>query len=251
MQIPWRWDSFFDNLTSTFLLGGVWVTVWLSVLSMIIGLALGLVSALLALSGNPVLRRLSGAYTTLWRGTPMLVQLIIIYTGLPQLGIQLTVVQSALIGLGVNEGAYVSEIIRAGIQAVPKGQSDAARALGMSYSRRMRLVTLPQAIRLVIPPLGNNFNSLLKSSSLVSVISMEELLRRSQLQIQAEFAVLEIFTVAALYYLALTSAWSAVQRRIEDRLNRHRAPTGPSVRAPEDGQTGTTARLPLTEQDAR
>lgn len=251
MQMPWRWDSFFDNLTSTYLLGGVWVTVWLSVLAMALGLALGLVSALLAISQNSFLRRVSGVYTTLWRGTPMLVQLIIIYTGLPQLGIQLTVVQSALIGLGVNEGAYISEIIRAGIQAVPKGQSEAARALGMNYFRRMRLVTLPQAVRLIVPPLGNNFNGLLKSSSLVSVISMEELLRRSQLQIQVEFAVLEIFTVTALYYLVLTSFWSAIQRRLERRLGRHLAPAGPAVRGSDMGARSQALRRPLEEQDAR
>lgn len=216
----WDWQAFFEYLTSPYLMAGAWTTLWLTVVSMGIGLALGLLFALLRLSGQPLFVAIARFYTWLWRGTPLLVQLVIIYTGLPQLGIRLNVIQSALIGLGVNEGAYIAEIIRAGIQSVPKGQHDASRALGLNRWQSMRLVILPQAARLVIPPLGNNFNGLLKTSSLASVISMEELLRRSQMLTQIRFKVLEIFIVAALYYLLMTTLWGVIQRRLEVRFER-------------------------------
>lgn len=235
----WDWTAFFGYLTSPFLLEGAWVTVWLTVVSMAIGLVLGLITALMRLSSNPVLRGVARFYTWLWRGTPLLVQLIIIFTGLPQLGLRLNVVQSALIGLGVNEGAYISEIIRAGIQAVSKGQRDAARALGMNYATTMRVVILPQAARVIIPPLGNNFNGLLKTSSLASVISMEELLRRSQMLTQVQFRVLEIFIVAAIYYLVLTTIWGVIQGRLEAYFGRSQSVEGRRVDAV------------LEEQDAR
>ena len=137
----------------------------------------------------------------------------------PQLGLKLGVISSALIGLGVNEGAYLAEIIRAGISAVPRGQFEAARAIGMTRAVTMRVVVMPQALRIIIPPLGNAFNGLMKTSSLASVISMEELLRRTELLIQVQFKVLEIFIVAALYYLVLTTLWGFVQDplRVEAR----------------------------------
>lgn len=216
----WDWGDFFVYLTSPYLLRGAWATVWLTLASMAIGLVLGLIFALMRLSSNPVLNGIAAFYTWLWRGTPLLIQLIIIYTGLPQLGIRLTVVQAALIGLGVNEGAYVAEIIRAGILSVARGQFDAARALGMNYATTMRVVILPQAARIIIPPLGNNMNGLLKATSLASVISMEELLRRSQLLIQVRFRVLEIFIVAAIYYLILTTLWGVIQRELEKYFGR-------------------------------
>jgi polar amino acid transport system permease protein len=155
----------------------------------------------------------------------VLVQLIIIYTGLPQLGIQLGVIGSALIGLGVNEGAYLAEIIRSGILAVPKGQFEAARAIGMTWPTTMRVVVMPQALRIIIPPIGNAFNGLMKTSSLASVISMEELLRRTELLVQVQFKVLEIFLVAAFYYLVLTTIWSLIQARLEAYASRSVAET--------------------------
>lgn len=221
----WNWKAFFEYLVSPYLLQGAWTTVWLTAASIAIGLVLGLIAALMRMSKNPLVNGPARFYIWLWRGTPLLVQLIIIYTGLPQLGIRLNVIQSALLGMGVNEGAYLSEIIRAGILSVDKGQFDAARALGMNYRKMMQVVILPQAARVIIPPLGNSFNGLLKTSSLASVISMEELLRRSQLLIQAKFAVLEIFLVAALYYLALTTIWGAIQRRIEAYFGRGHVPS--------------------------
>jgi polar amino acid transport system permease protein len=150
--------------------------------------------------------------------------LIVIYTGLPQLGIKFGVIQSALIGLSLNEAAYLAEIIRAGIGAVPAGQVRAARALGMREAQIMRYIVLPQALRIIIPPLGNSVNGLLKTTSITSVISMEELLRRTQVLIQEQFEVLELFSVAAIYYLAMTTAWQLVQRQLERYAGRSDAP---------------------------
>jgi polar amino acid transport system permease protein len=161
---------------------------------------------MMRMSRHRLIREPASFYVWLFRGTPVLVQLIIIYTGLPQLGIKLGVISSALLGLGVNEGAYLAEIIRAGISAVPRGQFEAARAIGMTRTTTMRVVVMPQALRIIIPPLGNAFNGLMKTSSLASVISMEELLRRTELLIQVQFKVLEIFIVAALVLSAADDA---------------------------------------------
>lgn len=215
----WSWSGFFDYLTNAYLLGGAWTTLWLTTVSAMAGFVLGFALALLRLS-RPVLAWPARAYVWLFRGTPLLVQLIVIYTGLPLFGLKLSVVQSALLGLSLNEAAYLSEIIRAGLGAVPRGQRDAARALGLRRGQVMRLVTLPQALRVIVPPLGNSINGLLKTTSITSVISMEELLRRTQVLIQDRFQVLELFAVAALYYLAMTSVWEVVQHRLERRFGR-------------------------------
>jgi polar amino acid transport system permease protein len=179
-----------------------------------------LILALMRLSGRRWLAAPAGFYIWVFRGTPLLVQLIIIYTGLPQIGIKPTVIQSALAGLILNEAAYLAEIIRAGILAIAPGQRDAAKALGLGPYLTMRLIILPQALRIIIPPLGNSVNGLLKTTSVCSVISMEELLRRSQILIQEKFLVLELFLVAAIYYLMMTTAWDFVQRRLEARFGR-------------------------------
>lgn len=255
----WDWGAFQRYLVNQFLLEGVWTTVWLSVVVMALGLLVGLLAALMNLARHPVPRTVARFYLWLIRGTPLLIQLIIIYTGLPQIGIRFNVIQSALIGMVLNEGAYLSEIIRAGILSVPKGQYDAARALGMTYPVLMRVVVMPQAARVIIPPLGNNFNGLLKTTSLVSVISMEELLRRSQMLIQLEFRVLEIFLVAALYYLTLTTLWGGVQRRLETHFGRSVAAAteslvsgGPGTATNKPIRTsGTGADRAILEQDLR
>jgi polar amino acid transport system permease protein len=178
------------------------------------------VLAVMRLSRFKPLSLAAYGYIWLFRGTPLLVQLIVIFTGLPQIGIRLSVVASALIGLSLNEAAYLAEIIRAGINAVPTGQSNAARALGMRDHQVMRYIVIPQALRIIVPPIGNSVNGLLKTTSITSVISMEELLRRTQVLIQERFLVLELFAVAALYYLAMTTAWDFVQRAIERRFGR-------------------------------
>jgi polar amino acid transport system permease protein len=253
----WDWRAFGTYLFNLYLLEGAWTTVWLSVVVMVFGLALGLLTAVMHMSRNPILASVARFYLWIMRGTPLLVQLIIIYTGLPQVGIRLSVVQSALLGLSLNEGAYLSEIIRAGILSVPRGQFDAARAVGMTYPTLMRVIVLPQAARVIIPPLGNNFNGLLKTTSVTSVISMEELLRRGQMLIQVEFRVLEIFVVAALYYLAMITCWGAVQRRLEEHFGRSLEPAAPRDRDRRRGRVragaaaGEAADRSLFEQDLR
>src|ERR1700730_13593410 len=221
----WDWAAFRKYLFNLYLLDGAWTTVWLSVAVMVIGLALGLGAALMRMSRHRLPRDVSRFYIWLMRGTPLLVQLIIIYTGLPQLGIRLSVIQSALLGLGLNEGAYLAEISRAGLSSGPRAQFAAEPAVGMPYWTMLRVVILPQAARVILPPLGNNFNGLLKTTSLASVISLEELLRRSQMLIQLEFKVLEIFIVAACYYLAMTSLWGMVQRRLQAHFRRAQPPS--------------------------
>jgi polar amino acid transport system permease protein len=216
----WNWEGFFGYVLNPFILGGVWTTVWLTVVSIAGGLVLGFGLALARISSTRWLNAPAHFYIWLFRGTPLMVQLIIIYTGLPQLGLKLSVIESALTGLILNEAAYLAEIIRGGIQSVPAGQTDAARAMGLRGPQVLRYIVIPQAMRLIVPTLGNSINGLLKTTSVTSVISMEELLRRTQVLIQEKFMVLELFLVAALYYLLLTSAWDLVQRRIERHYGR-------------------------------
>ncbi len=219
MQI-WSWSGFFDYLLNPFLLEGAVTTLWLTAASLSAGLVLGIGLAVMRLSGSRVLSGIAGFYCWVFRGTPLLVQLLIIYTGLPLFGLRFSVVQAALLGLALNEAAYLSETVRAGILAVARGQREAALALGLRRIQVFRLVIWPQALRIIIPPLGNSVNGLLKTTSVASVISMEELLRRTQILIQERFLVLELFMVAALYYLAMTTAWDFVQRRLEKRYGR-------------------------------
>ncbi len=219
MQI-WSWSGFFDYLLNPFLLEGAVTTLWLTAASLSAGLMLGVGLAVMRLSGNPLLSGTAAFYCWVFRGTPLLVQLLIIYTGLPLFGLRFSVVQAALLGLALNEAAYLSETVRAGILAVARGQREAALALGLRRLQVFRLVVWPQALRIIIPPLGNSVNGLLKTTSVASVISMEELLRRTQILMQERFLVLELFMVAAIYYLAMTTAWDFVQRRLEKRYGR-------------------------------
>jgi polar amino acid transport system permease protein len=181
----WNWPAFSSYLISPFLLGGALTTAWLTAVCAILGVLLGFVVCLARLSQVRPFVLLARFYVWLLRGTPLLVQLIVIYTGLPQFGIRLSVLASAILGLSLNEAAYLSEVIRAAIQAVPQGQRNAAMALGMTPPQSMLYVVLPQAFRIMIPAFGNGINGLLKTTSLTSAISMEELLRRTNLLIQA------------------------------------------------------------------
>lgn len=213
--MEWDWAAFFRYLHSIDIVRGAWTTVWLTAVSMTAGIVLGLFSALLLKLNHPLTKTLYSLYTTVIRGTPLLVQLVFCYTALPRLGIRLSVAESAILALSVNEGAYVAEIMRAAIDSVHRGQMEAATALGMTYWKAMRVVILPQAARTAAPVIGNQVNSMLKATSLVSVISMEELFRTTEELIQSTFRVLELFTVASIYYLILTTLWGFVQRGLE------------------------------------
>jgi len=219
MQV-WNWQGFFDYLTNAYLFEGALVSLGLTVASLTMGLIGGIGIALMRLSGGRIGFGVAVTYCWFFRGTPLLVQLLMIYTALPLFGIRLSVIEATLLGLSLNEAAYLSETVRAGILSVPKGQGEAATALGLHSVQRFRLVVWPQALRVIIPPLGNSVNGLLKTTSIASVISMDELLRRTQILVQERFLVLELFTVAALYYLVMTTVWEMVQRRLEERFGR-------------------------------
>jgi polar amino acid transport system permease protein len=212
---PFNWQGFFGYFGNGFLWQGLVITLWLTAIPIVLGLVLGMILSLMRMSGRRSLDTLARFYIWIFRGTPLLIQLVIVYAGLPQLGIRLGVVASALLALTLNEAAYLSEIIRSGFMGVPKGQSEAAASLGLRSWQVVWKVTLPQAFRLMIPAFGNSVNSLLKSTSITSVISMEELMRRSQMVMQEKFDVLEVFACAAILYLMMTTIWGFFQRRLE------------------------------------
>ncbi len=220
----WSWEHFARFLFSEYMLNGVWTTIWLSCAAMLLGCSLGVIVAFMKMSNIWILRRIAIAFIWLWRGTPLLVQMVIIYTVLPQVGLRLGVIESAIIALTLHEGAYFAEIVRAGILSVGKGQTDASQALGMNWFHRMRYIIIPQATRVIIPPLGNQFNLMIKTTSLASVISMEELFRRTQQLAQIEFRVLEAYFCAACWYLLMTTVWGEIQKRLEAHYDR---PFGP------------------------
>ena len=227
------WSFFWHDLTqpSATWLDGLWRTVYISVLAQVLGVIFGLFIALARRSRYGALRRVAAAYVWLIRGTPLLVQLVLVYNGLAAAGIYrfddisiggivfLGVVQAAILTLAANEAAYMAEIIRAALDAIDVGQTEAANALGMTPAKTMRHVLLPQAARIVIPPLGNEFNLMMKSTSLLSVIGLQEMFLTAQSINSATFKTFEIFLVAACYYLALTTVWSIIQRAIERKLS--------------------------------
>ncbi|MEP9350449.1 amino acid ABC transporter permease [Xanthobacter sp. KR7-225] len=213
-------DAFLGYLGNWFLIGGVGVTIALTGAGVVGGLILGMGIALMKMAEARPLQWIAGFYIWLFRGTPLLVQLVVIYTGLPQLGIKLGAVESALLGLVLHEAAYMAEIIRSGFLSVPAGQREAAWALSLNGGTVFWRVILPQAFRLMIPPLGNSINGLLKATSLASVISVEELMRRSEMLMQEQFLTLEVYAAAAVYYLALTTLWDLVQRPLEKHFGR-------------------------------
>jgi len=209
--------DFFGYLVNGYLIRGAFVTLGLTIATAIGGMILGMLVALMRMSGKRYLAGPAAFYIWILRGTPLLVQLVIVFTGLPQLGLRLNVLESSLFALILNEAAYLAEIIRAGFMSVPPGQREAADALGLPRWLSLWKVSFPQAFRLMIPSLGNSINGLLKSTSITSVISMEELMRRSQLLMQAKFEVLEVFSAAAIYYLIMTTAWGLFQQWLERR----------------------------------
>ena len=215
--------------------GVIW-TIALAVGAIILAVILALFGALGRLSKNPVAYGITGFYTSFFRGTPLIVQLFLLYLALPQIGgsferlsvvniLSLTTFQAGVLGLGLNYGAYMTEIFRAGIQSVGHGQAEAADALGMSYAQRMRRVVLPQATRVIIPPTGNEFIAMMKDTALVSFLGVElsraELFRRAQLAASENVTErLEALLVAAGMYWLLTAIFTFFQRRLERRMGK-------------------------------
>ncbi|CCQ98338.1 glutamine transporter subunit; membrane component of ABC superfamily [[Clostridium] ultunense Esp] len=198
---------------------GLWMTIAITVISLFIALILGLFTALMKLSKSKILKMISNTYINIIRGTPLLVQVFYVYFALPSLlGFRIDAWTAAITALSLNAGAYIAEVFRSGIQAVSKGQYEAALAQGMTTRQTMQYVILPQAIRIVIPSLLNQFIITLKDTSLVSVIGFEELARKGQIVIATSYAAFEIWTVVALMYLATVLTLTKLSEGLEKRL---------------------------------
>ena len=222
--IDWHiiWSRIFHP-DSTFA-HALWATIYISIVAQLLGILLGLVAALARMSRFAPFRFVSGLYVLIFRGTPVLVQIFFFYfaLGLPNvvhLGFfNLTAeVSAGILALSINEGAYMREIIRAGIDSIDKGQMEAAKSLGMRSGLAMRRIILPQAARVIIPPLGNEFNNMMKTTSLVYTIGVYELFADAEQGYSNTFHT-EYFVAVAFWYLVLTTIWSFIQASIERRL---------------------------------
>ena len=236
-----EWGVVGQYLFDSRILHGMLVTIELTVSAMVMGIVLGIVLAIMRLSPNPIISGASWLYIWFFRGTPLLVQILFWYNVSalfpPPAGIGLgipfgpdfvhlhtnqviTAFIAALLALGVNEGAYMAEIVRAGFISVPEGQTEAAQSLGLSRLQTLRLIVLPQAMRVIIPPTGNETISMLKNTSLISVIAYAELLYASQEIYDVNFQVIPLLIVASIWYLVLTSVLYVGQYFIERRYGR-------------------------------
>jgi cystine transport system permease protein len=203
------------------LVGGIEFTVPLALLSFAVGLLLAFLTAIARLFGPPPLVALVRFYVWLIRGTPLLVQLFLIFYGLPSLGITLDAFVAGMIGFTLNVGAYTSEILRAVISSVPKGQWEASYSIGMNWRQTMKRTIMPQAARVAVPPLSNSFISLVKDTSLAAAITVPELFQAAQRIVATTYEPLVLYVEAALIYLALCSVLSALQGRLEKRLGQY------------------------------
>ncbi len=201
------------------LLAGAGVTIEITAIAVGLGFVLGLITSVCRLSSVKILRGIAICYVNIIRGTPMLVQIFLIYFALPMIiGERINPFVAAVAACSINSGAYVSEIFRAGIQSVDKGQMEAGRSLGLSWMQTMRYIILPQAFKHVIPPLGNEFISMTKETSLVSVIGFEELTRRGQLIIAKTYGSFEIWLTVAAIYLVMTLSIARLVSYLERRF---------------------------------
>ena len=216
-----HWLQLMLDSLGPLLWAGLKFTVPLTILSFAFGLTLGLVSALIRLFGPRPLAGIVRFYVWVIRGTPLLVQLFLIFYGLPSIGIVLDAFPAALIGFTLNIGAYSSEIIRAVISSVPNGQWEASYSIGMSWGQTMRRTILPQAARVAVPPLSNTFISLVKDTSLAAAITVPELFQAAQRIVATTYEPLILYIEAALIYLAISTVLSALQTRLEFRLSRY------------------------------
>jgi len=220
----WGWYSISPwhptGLTNIqFLISGLGYTLLVSLSAIVLSILLGLIVALPALNDNTLARRINRVYVEIFRSIPMLVMLLWVYYGLPPaLGIRLDVLSAGILGLALCDSAFEAEIFRAGIQSIERGQHDAAESLGLNYWKKMRLIILPQAIRIILPAIGNQFVYMLKMSSLVSVIGLTELTRRADELVVSQYRPLEIYTFLVLEYFLLIICISSGVRWMEKRL---------------------------------
>ena len=206
-------------LTSPAFFHGALITLLITVCSLFFGAVVGLVIALLQESRNRVAQAATLAYLWLFRGTPVLFQIIFVYNVLPSFGIRLSAVVSAVLALSLNEGAYMAEIIRSGLQAIKTGQRTAGLALGMFPADVMRYVVIPQAARIILPPIGNQMIGMLKLSALVSVVAVEDLLLVANQTASSNFRYFEALSAAGIYYLVLTTVFMVLQSLMASRLD--------------------------------
>jgi len=228
------WQIFWDRIAHPdhAFLTALLATIYIAVIAQILGVVLGLIAALGRLSRVRLFQWISGIYVWIFRGTPVIVQIFFVYFGVNIL-FGITVIPNSLslgvftlsgaafagiLALGINEGAYMREIIRAGIDSVDRGQLEAARSLGMRYGLAMRRIVLPQAARVIVPPLGNEFNNMLKTTSLLFFIGVVELWGNAEIGYSQTFKPVEYFMAVALWYLLLTTIWTFIQAHIERRL---------------------------------
>ncbi|MFJ2827477.1 amino acid ABC transporter permease [Streptomyces sp. NPDC087263] len=223
-----QWHTVGDQLFVSSVVQGAGRTLLISVLSMIVGVVLGIVLAVMRLSKNPVTSGVAWLYIWFFRGTPVYVQLLLWFNLaliFPVLNLGpiykdemtdvMTPFMCALLGLGLNEAAYMAEICRAGLLAVDEGQTEASHALGMSHTKTLRRIVIPQAMRVIVPPTGNEFINLLKTSSLVVAVTYNELLRSTSVIGSTSYAVMEMLFVASIWYLVMTSVFSVFQYYLE------------------------------------
>ncbi|WP_197513298.1 amino acid ABC transporter permease/ATP-binding protein [Acidihalobacter aeolianus] len=248
-----NYDHLLHYLTMPVLWHGLWLAVVIAVCSFGAALVPALLVAIARMSNNALLRGLPTPFIWVMRGTPVLLQLLFWYNVLPLLGLRLSALMTAILGLALNEVAFMAEIFRGGLQSVKRTQRDAAAALGLTPFMVMARVVLPQALRAIAPAMGNEAITVLKNTSLASVITVGELTLTSEQVVSTNFEYVEVFTAAGLLYLLATTAISLAQRYFENRLNyeRHTTPLGPRSSAPTADAVGTAstaqARLPLSE----
>ncbi|WP_041090613.1 amino acid ABC transporter permease [Jeotgalibacillus soli] len=204
-----------------FILQGIWVTLQIVIIAGILGFILGIILSLFKIGRIKVLRWIADAYTSIFRGTPLVLQLMIIYFASPQLfGIQIEPYTAAILAFGLNSAAYISEIIRAGILAVDKGQQEAAMALGVPYNKMMKDVILPQAMKNILPALMNEFITLTKESAIVTVIGVTDIMRRSYIVGSDTFSFLEPLLFAGLIYYVMVLVLTVAGKWVEGRMRR-------------------------------
>ena len=238
----WRWDVVWKFMFNPRVLSGLWLTIELTVLAMVIGIVLGIIVAIMRLSPNPIVSTIAWLYAWFFRGTPVLVQVIfwsfiailypVISIGIPfgpefiffDSNKLIPIFVGAVLGFGLNEAAYMAEIVRAGILSVDSGQTEAAEALGMTRSKILRRIVLPQAMRVIIPPTSNETISMLKTTSIAAVIAAGDLFTQVQLIYGGNLQQIPLLVVASIWYLVLTSVLSVAQYFIERRYSRGTVP---------------------------
>ncbi|MGY3715933.1 amino acid ABC transporter permease [Sutcliffiella cohnii] len=216
-----RWIDIFQSSLLPLVKGALYYSVPLTLISFTIGLAIAVLTALARISKIKPLSIIARIYVSIIRGTPLLVQLFIIFYGLPSIGITLDPFPSAVIAFSLNTGAYASEVIRAAILSIPKGQWEASYSMGMTYSQALRRVILPQASRVSVPPLSNSFISLVKDTSLASIVLVAEMFRKAQEIAAATYEPLLLYIQAALIYWVVCFTLSIIQELLESRLDRY------------------------------